>query len=165
MDRRAVLRAGTLLGIALVASPMIGVLQGCTTEGEPPFIAIGRDACAFCRMTVSETRFASALVTAKGRTLVFDSVECLASYCAKAGHEHSAPARALWVSAGEKPREMIPAERAFFARVADGSSPMGKGLVAERALRTNSLTWSQVLALVEREGLQRGSAPPAASAT
>lgn len=158
------LRAGALLGFALVAAPMIGVLQGCTSGGEPPHIAFGRDACAFCRMTVSEPRFAAALVTAKGRTLVFDSVECLASYCVKSAREpHAGAARELWVSVGEKPGEMMPAERAYFGRVSNGSSPMGKGLMAEGSPRRDSLAWTQVLALVEREGLQRGSATPAAT--
>lgn len=165
ITRRAALHRGALLGLALVGVPMLGALDACVASREPRSIAYGRDECAFCRMVVSEPRYATALMTSKGRTLVFDSVECLASWCV-ANSRDAKRARSLRVSVSGKPDEMMPAEEAHFWR-AERGSPMGKGLTAlrtpaeARALGLPAgaelMRWPQVVALVEREGLQRGA--------
>lgn len=148
---------------------MLGALEGCISSREPRAIAYGTDECAFCRMVVSEPRYATTMLTSKGRTLVFDSVECLASYCAANAREDT-HARALRVSVDAKPGRMVAAEDAYFWRAAERGSPMGKGLTAVRSsaeARASGLPpggglmrWSQVLVLVEREGIQRGTGSP-----
>lgn len=167
MTRRAALHRGALIGLALVGVPMLGALDACVASREPRSVAYGRDECAFCRMVVSEPRYATALVTSKGKTLVFDSVECLASWCA-ANARDAKRARSLRVSVSAKPDEMMPADEAYFSRAEHGS-PMGKGLTAVRspaearamglAAGAALMRWPQVVALVEREGLQRGAGP------
>ncbi|MEP6731672.1 MAG: nitrous oxide reductase accessory protein NosL [bacterium] len=155
VSRRAALRTGMLLAV-------VSALDACAAAG-PRSIAYGHDECAFCRMTVSEPRFAAAMVSTKGRTLVFDSAECLASYHAR----HQRDARSLWVSDYLHPGSLVSAERARFNRASGQSSPMGKGLMAFSSARdamanraagnTQSFGWSDVLALVQREGLARGT--------
>lgn len=166
MSRRDALRTAALIGLALIGAPMLGTIEGCVTAREPRPIVYGRDECTFCRMVVSEPRYAAAMVTAKGRTLVFDSVECLASYCVRNPLEANR-ARALRVSVDASLGELFPAEQAYFARVVDGSSPMGKGITAVRAradaselpANTPLVRWPELLQLVQREGLQRGAGP------
>ena len=46
----------------------------------PTSIKIGKDACSFCKMTVSDNRFGVVLVTEKGKSFIFDDPQCLASY-------------------------------------------------------------------------------------
>ena len=46
----------------------------------PTSIKIGKDACSFCKMTVSDNRFGVILVTEKGKNYIFDDPQCLASY-------------------------------------------------------------------------------------
>jgi copper chaperone NosL len=46
----------------------------------PNSIKIGKDACSYCKMTVSDNRFGVVLVTEKGKNFIFDDPQCLASY-------------------------------------------------------------------------------------
>ena len=167
IGRRSVLRVGMLCMASLTAVPLLVVLQGCTT-GAPRAIAFGRDECANCRMIVSDPRYATELVTAKGRTLAFDSIECLASFVLRNNASPAAGRLAigsLWVSAHVAPNALMPAEQGWFHRDEGSGSPMGKGLAAfasdgeARAYgyaRTSALGWDEVLALVERDGLRGG---------
>ena len=166
IDRRAVLRKGALLVAGVVAAPALGVLAACAAT-EPRPIAFGHDECAYCRMVVSDSRFAAALLTAKGRTVVFDSAECLASYYGQQQADRGRDAvQSLWVSEYDRPGHLTPARRARFLRLEGPGSPMGKGLAAFRseadasrwAGGATTLGWEAVLALVGREGLPRGIA-------
>jgi copper chaperone NosL len=43
----------------------------------PPALRLGQEACAHCRMIISDDRFASALETAEGETQKFDDLGCM----------------------------------------------------------------------------------------
>ncbi|MGH7678500.1 MAG: nitrous oxide reductase accessory protein NosL [Gemmatimonadaceae bacterium] len=64
-------RGVAFLGTAVLAS-------ACATGA--PILHFGVDACVECRMLVSDARFGAVIVTAKGRTLPFDSIACLLKY-------------------------------------------------------------------------------------
>ena len=121
------------------------LLGACAAAGPRP-IAYDRDVCAFCSMTVSDPRYGAELITVKGKVLTFDSIECLASYHLA----NRAATRSLWVTQDGR---LVPAERARFRRAApdaEANSPMGLGL---SAAADGTIGWSDVLAMVEREGL------------
>lgn len=166
VGRREALRRGILLAAGVAAAPALGALAACAPAGPRP-IAYGRDECAYCRMVISDPRFGAALVTAKGRTVVFDSVECLASWYDLGRDERGRDgARSLWVSDYNRPRKLLDATRARYLRVAGPASPMGKGLIAvasdadARLVAGASETsgWDMVVATVRREGMERGIA-------
>jgi nitrous oxidase accessory protein len=160
IDRRAAIRTGVALLFGASAAPVLGALHGCAAATPRP-IAYGRDACAFCRMVVSEPRFAATILTATGRTLAFDSVECLASHVILHRATHERPPRSLWVSVDARPGHLAPAQEARYLRDGRTPSPMGKGIRALTPTGTIAqagdelLTWEQVIALVEREGFTR----------
>ncbi len=56
-----------------------GVLAGCRAAdiSRPPSLRFGDEACGYCRMIISDERFAAALVTETGEALKFDDVGCL----------------------------------------------------------------------------------------
>ena len=56
-----------------------GLLAGCRPVdlSRPPAVRFGEEACASCRMIISDERFAAALVTATGEILKFDDIGCL----------------------------------------------------------------------------------------
>lgn len=121
------------------------LLGACATAGPRP-IAYDRDVCAFCSMTVSDPRYGAELVTVKGKVHAFDSIECLASYYLA----NRAATRSVWVTESGR---LVPAERARFRRAApdaEGNSPMGLGL---SAVPDGTLGWTDVVAMVQREGL------------
>ena len=53
----------------------------CNTA--PSIIKIGKDACVFCKMTVSDNRYGVVLVNDKGKKYIFDDTQCLTSFLHK----------------------------------------------------------------------------------
>jgi copper chaperone NosL len=53
----------------------LAVFSSCSREYEP--IDYGKEACAHCKMTIVDDRFAAELVDAKGRAFKFDDVTCM----------------------------------------------------------------------------------------
>jgi copper chaperone NosL len=103
-----------------------GLLAGChRIDAGPPTVRFGEEACASCRMIISDERFAAAIVTATGDALKFDDIGCLI--------EHEAdgvrPDTAYWVR-DVQGREWLDARAARFVHSPSVVSPMGFGLAA-----------------------------------
>ncbi|MBP7399915.1 MAG: nitrous oxide reductase accessory protein NosL [Chitinophagales bacterium] len=58
---------------------IVMLLQSCTKSG-PVAIEYGEDPCAFCKMTIVDTKFSCELQTNKGKTYKFDDLFCLLKY-------------------------------------------------------------------------------------
>ena len=133
------------------------VAAACSLAGPRP-IAYGAATCDFCRMTVGDERFGSEFVTAHGKIMTFDSIECLAGYAAQARAPGSTGE--AYVADFTHPGTLLRADKAQFLRATTLHSPMGRGLVAVptgadiTALVTalgagHTLSWSDVLTLVQ----------------
>jgi len=61
---------------------LLMALNGCSSG--PEKIVAGKDHCSFCKMSISDTRFACEIKTKKGKAYKFDDVHCLLGYI-KAG--------------------------------------------------------------------------------
>ena len=139
------------LGMLLVA-----VLMACAPRGPQP-VAYGTENCDYCRMTISEPRFAAQVVTSTGKARKFDSIECLVSYYLES--RSTGVVKSVWVTDYRKPGSFIAAEDAVYLRGGHAHSPMGLGLMAfsksENAAALAKefggapLRWSDVLTLVE----------------
>jgi copper chaperone NosL len=142
--------AVTLLLAALLPLP------ACATGA--PGISFDLDSCEHCRMTISDRRYAAAATTAGGRTVRFDSLECLAAWVAQAAE---AP-KALWVTDAMAPGTLVPLATVRFHRGAPGSSPMGMGFIAVGTTAGTTpwdgpvLAWNDVTSAVATEGLGGG---------
>jgi len=112
--KKTVLQSMLLIGL---------LLSGCTSEPEP--IRYGSDTCDHCNMQISDPRFGSELVTAKGKILKFDSIECLAAYSVR----HTDSEGDLFVTDIET-KELINKESAYFMKSEQLKSPMGLNLSA-----------------------------------
>lgn len=66
---------------APVAGAVLAAAMACAAPVHS--IAFGLDACAECRMIVSDKRFGAQVVTATGKTITFDSIECMRAYVAR----------------------------------------------------------------------------------
>lgn len=55
------------------------MLSACIDQ-EPKEVNLHTDECAYCKMVVSDRQFASQLVSDKGKSYPFDSIECMAAY-------------------------------------------------------------------------------------
>lgn len=142
IPRARVLRRAMLLASLLTACGDVG----------PRAVVAGTDACGYCRMTVSDPRFAAEVVTSTGRVHVFDSVECLAGYVRGAAE---GTVRTLWVTDAEAPGRFVAADRAGYLLDATIRGPMGRAVAfaspeAARAAQARYggtvAAWSAVLA-------------------
>lgn len=150
---------------AAAAATLTLVASACASA-EPRPIQYGTAECEQCHMIISDERYAAQLVTSTGKTLDFDSVECLARWYLP--RRDSVEVRSLRVSDFQHPGMLVPAERARFVRSGTQHSPMGLGLAAfaadadpaelARTFGGEALDWPGVLALVARETPRREAA-------
>lgn len=105
------------------------VLLACDGAG-PRTVALGEDACGYCRMTVTDPRFAAEVVTSTGRVHVFDSIDCLAGWVRSA---EPGSVRTLWVTDASAPGTFVAAEGAGYLLESSLRGPMGRA-VAFRSL-------------------------------
>jgi copper chaperone NosL len=110
-----------------MAAAVLALTAACGAHG-PASIAYGDDACDYCRMQIVDRRFGAELVTVKGRTLKFDSIECLVAYYKQAAAAHDVAS--VWVTDIRHPGTLIDATRARFVDLGAGRAPMGRAWAA-----------------------------------
>jgi copper chaperone NosL len=143
-------RRARRLAHPVLAAVTAGLLLATTGCGPAiPAIALHLDECHYCRMIISDDRFAAAATTASGRTVRFDSVECLAQWALA---EAAAP-REMWVSNAAEPGTLIPVREARFHRDATVGSPMGRGWMAAAlsAAPPSGIDWDALTVAVQGE--------------
>lgn len=102
------------------------LLVACSQE--PAEIHYGSDECAQCKMMITDNRFATQIVTSKGRAIKFDAIECLTAY--RRQHNDELEGAKLWVSNFGSPGEWLPAQEALYVQSEVINSPMGASLLA-----------------------------------
>ncbi|HKA90096.1 MAG TPA: hypothetical protein VKE22_20690 [Haliangiales bacterium] len=112
-------------GFLLVAAAAVAgvVWRGTRLPDGPEPIAWDREACAHCRMHISEPGFAAQLILADGRVLDFDDPGCLLAFI----EDEKPPLHRAWVHHAVEDRWMR-LDDAAFAPVE--RSPMGYRLAA-----------------------------------
>lgn len=64
--------------ILAIAGSIAAVLS-CTQSG-PKDIALGKDQCDNCKMTITDLKYAAELITEKGKVFKFDDLSCMSMY-------------------------------------------------------------------------------------
>lgn len=105
----------------------IQILFGCGSNG-PAQIHYGQDQCDYCNMNIVDQSFGSELVTIKGKTFKFDSIECLAAFNQKSDSETTRNA-SIWVTDFNQPGKFVRTDSATFVFNELHKSPMGVGLL------------------------------------
>jgi copper chaperone NosL len=113
-------------GATALAAALVVMLSGCGPHGPRAFV-LGEDECGQCRMKIVDARFGGEAITTNGRTLTFDSIECLAAWARTVPAE---TVRGVYVIDLQHPGTFVPADSAGFLRGAIISSPMGGGIAA-----------------------------------
>lgn len=114
ITRRLVAIGATLIGVA------------CAHTLAPAALDTKNDACAFCRMIVSDERTASQVAAPLEEPRFFDDFGCLASYLASA----KLPAGAVVFVADHRTKEWVRADAAIFTRLSGAAGAMGSRIVA-----------------------------------
>lgn len=103
-------------------------LQACQSKLTPKPIKYGVDQCAYCKMTVSDARFGTQLISKKGRVYNFDDVQCMIAYVKEQKIEKDAVA-AFYLPDFES-KNLVIAEEMFYLKSEALKSPMRGNIAA-----------------------------------
>lgn len=109
--------------VAIAACFLIS-FSSCQPKAAP--IEYGFDSCSHCKMTIADERYASELVTTKGKVFKFDAIECLVSFQKASDHEYALELLGDF----NNPGEFIDAKSAWILKSENMPSPMGMNLNA-----------------------------------
>ncbi|HET8771449.1 MAG TPA: nitrous oxide reductase accessory protein NosL [Gemmatimonadaceae bacterium] len=114
------------IGMGLAAGLAVAAvfLTACAPAG-PRSLRPGEDACDYCRMEITDPRFAAQVVTSTGKQVLFDSVECMASYVRTAS---PGTVRETWVGDAQATRGVRWVRASAAGYVVGGAlqAPMGQ---------------------------------------
>jgi copper chaperone NosL len=99
----------------------------CTTKPEP--INAGKDQCSFCKMTISDIKFPSEIISKKGRVFKFDDTHCLMSFLKKKTLE-STEVQAIYFADFSNAGKLLPREDVVFLKSEKFNSPMNGNIAA-----------------------------------
>jgi len=102
------------------------LLAGCGGPAGPAELDPRHDACAWCRMTVSDRHFASQVVAPSEEPRFFDNLGCLAAWL----RENPLPDEARAFVADHRTGAWVDARHAVFSRAPALATPMGSNLIA-----------------------------------
>ena len=149
----------TLIFISTLAFTVLFVR--CEPEVQP--INYGQDGCSYCRMSIVEEHYGAELLTKKGKSYKFDSIECLAAFVVKE-EVVAEKIYGLYFTDFEDAGNLYPLNEMIFVQAKKLKSPMGLNLSAFRTQKTaddvallyfgETMTWNQVQAFVETSWLK-----------
>ncbi len=107
----------------------LAALAVACSSGPPGPVALDtkNDACAWCRMAISEPRFAGQLVAPSEEPKLFDDIGCLEHYLRSAS---AVPPGAVAFVADHRTKAWVRASAATYTRVESMATPMGSHLMA-----------------------------------
>ncbi len=101
------------------------IVSGCAGKDPEP-INYGKDNCTFCQMLITDHRFGSELISAKGKVFKFDSIECLVEFCRmKDNYDENT---AVFVTSMLEPEKLFDARTGMYVISSEINSPMGANL-------------------------------------
>lgn len=140
MNRRRILLGVPWLAAASLVSFSMGSAMGCKSNDGPVDPVWGKEPCAYCRMLISERRYAAQAIDS-GDRYYFDDIGCMVLWQRK----HTAAL--LWVHQSPENKWL----NATVAKYKSGvSSPMDFGFESSN---DGSVSWADVSAAVlQKEG-------------
>jgi copper chaperone NosL len=121
---RALRRAAAVATASVLPLLMFGA---CQASGPEP-IRLNRDNCDFCKMSISDERFACELVTVKGRVYKFDDASCMLHYSRE--HADKTAAAGFYVCDFLGSHALTDVKAASLVKSEAIESPMGGHLAA-----------------------------------
>jgi len=111
----------------LLLITLLLLLVGCQTSGIEPVTLSSEDMCSYCKMAISEKRYAAELIDSEGQAFKFDDIGCMANFI-KNKKDPAKTSASFAMDFNE--RQWIRAEDAFYVRSSELSTPMNGGLIA-----------------------------------
>ena len=108
---------------------LIGMLflGACTYKPKP--IQAGKDNCSFCKMTISDTKFAAEILNENGKVFLFDDIKCAQTYFATVDEVAAKKHQVFFINFLNN-QEFLPASQAILLQSNDLRTPMAGGIIA-----------------------------------
>lgn len=103
------------------------LLLGCQPIKIEPVELVPEDICGYCKMAISEKRYAAELVNSEGEAFKFDDIGCLINFVKRGGAKG-----ATYFVMDFNDREWIKADDAYYVSSTEFRTPMNGQLVAFR---------------------------------
>jgi copper chaperone NosL len=113
--------------LKLTAMFFLLLLVGCETSNVEPVALAPEDMCSYCKMVISEKRYAAELIDSEGQAFKFDDIGCMANFLKN--KKNTAKIVAHFVMDFDE-RQWIKAEEAYYVRSSELATPMNGGLIA-----------------------------------
>lgn len=123
-------KTGRTTQLLLIASCLLAglvFLANCQKEINQPIAITAEDMCSFCRMSISEKRYAAELLDAEGQPFKFDDIGCMSNFIKEKRNKNEV--RAYFVMDFDK-QTWIKAENAYYIRSTELTTPMSGGIIA-----------------------------------
>ncbi len=131
----------------------ISSLTSCVND-QPIKINYNTDGCDYCKMTISDSRFACEIKTNKGKVFMFDDIACLSNYMNEDQNVKSIT-KSIFITDFSGDNSLTKAETMFFIIGENVSSPMGGGIAAftnadsakhyKTNLQAQDIDWNSVI--------------------
>lgn len=97
-------------------------MTSCSTNPSP--ITAGTDQCNSCKMTISDAKFSSEIISKKGKIFKFDDMHCLRAFLNDKQLD-TADVKAYYFTNFDDPKALLSLNKAFFFKSTDFKTPMG----------------------------------------
>ncbi len=101
--------------------------SACSQEPQP--INYGKDECSECKMTIMDEKFATEIITSKGKVFKFDDLVCMVQFINSGVVKENETAKKLVINYEDK-NDFLDVEMATFCFNEDLRSPMGGNTAA-----------------------------------
>ncbi len=132
-------KKGATIPNAAMALLFVTLLSACGTSGPQP-INLNKDNCDYCKMTISDQKFASEILTSKGRLYKFDDVICMKNY--KDENVDKMTNASFYVSDYLHNNDLVPFKQLTFIKGENIQSPMG-GHIASFTDKDSASTYAE----------------------
>lgn len=129
------------------------VFGSCSGQEVQP-IALHNDACHYCKMSISDGRFGSEIITEKGRAYKFDDIRCTMDF---KNSPEGKDSKSFYVGDFTKTNSLIAASTAWYVKSDELRSPMNGNIAAfptkeiasqyAEKYNTVALSWEDLLKL------------------
>lgn len=114
--------------IPAMALTLFSVFTFTSCSSGPQPVKAG-DQCTFCKMGISDTRFAGELITQKGKLYKFDDLHCMLAFAGAPGWDKSS-VKNYYLADFSTPDQWLIAENALLLKSEQLKSPMGGNTAA-----------------------------------
>ena len=115
--------------IVVVAAAAVVLACSAGSPEPAPLDTRGVETCRWCRMVISDRRYAAQIVANGYDPIFFDDIGCMANYLKKGVN---VPPKATAFVANYRQEGWVPAREADYFRCASFATPMNSGVIATR---------------------------------